>query len=598
MHAIGIAQGHPPNANVPSEETFFFTRDEKIEIADAFGANEHPEVYLVEEHAGGEHFMGSSAGTLSYEQARASKNKGHFEIPLNKRLGRVTEVMVDKHSNLHPVVQFFHENPRTREIQADINSGRKKYGFSVGVDAERLPGKVQNKRWSHLGLTTNPEYGGDPNLTFDPAEPGVFGTWLHQAAVSYDGIDDIIAERYLSDPDMYAAKRTRDRVAARPKRAAPKAVSVGATRSPTDPTSHILSAQGTPAAFAPAPPAPIAPMSAPPQLSTSVSSSLEGHLNAPMVRDESFADPAIQQSLARQAAQTQQAQGGPTAADAAAAQAARVERLRRAELELEKLHAGSEEVINKLDLTDSSKIASAKELQKLFEDLMVETGAFADSSKRARYSPSLFKLDNYVKEATRLCSTHIDQMDLSETERRVFKEMIAEPDVRKYGPVLAQVGASAKSFNNMRLAQQQLDKEVEQRKQAELQIKQKDDELETFRKRAREFEETANSLAKRTGFVGSSNYTTPVSPASPAPVPVSAGGSRFLGSSLTTLEHSRPDMTWSDFAPSRVAYQTSAASRSTFDDMAYASLKNVSALAEKYMNYAPTKIVDGVIGNL
>jgi hypothetical protein len=562
MKAIGIIQNHPPSADGPSDETHFFTGDEKRTLVDLVGANQHPEIYVYEEHGGGEKHMGNTS-MLRYEDALKHKSE-YFTVPLEKRLGRVAELLCDRENNLHGVMEYNHENPRVHEIMEEIRGGAK-YGLSIGLDAEKLPGgRLQNKRFTHVGLTKQPEYGGDPALTFDPAEPNLFGTWLHQAAISHAGMDEILATKYLSLPGMYAAQRTRDRIAKR----RPVSVSVGASRPRIDSASLITTEAVPPMASIP-----VASMSngSHPSVEPTMSSSVPGHFPN---------DPAalVEQQQRQQAA----------------------ERLRFAERELETVYAQRAN-IEALDAADPSKYTMAKELQERLTSLFKDANVWSDSVKRSKYNPMMAKLDEYVAKAQETFSNHIDETVQSEDYRLALKEMMQ--DVTKYGAVLQQVGASAKSMSNMRKAEEQLKEEREESKRKDEELKKKDEELANFKKREREIEEnTAAVFGKRPAY--SNTSLAPITPLNatsqpqqqPLGVPVSTGATRFVGSQIARKEHTVADAYYNDLAPRRDAFLNSPFARTTFNDGIQDILANVAAIAEKYGRRANLP-VDGPIGS-
>lgn len=563
MYTIGIVQGHHPNADGPANETFFFTPDENCTLIDTIASGEHPDVDVYEEHGGGENHMGNTS-MLSYAEA-CKRGTEYYTLPKSKRLGRMVEGLCDVEGNLHAVLQLYHENPRVREIIKGINNGEK-YGLSIGVDAEKLPGgRLRNKRFSHVGLTKLPEYGGNPALTYDPKEPHLFGTWLHHGTVSYEGMDRILADKYLTLPGMYAAQKTRDRLAAR---LSPGAnVSVGASRPRID----------SPSLITPDPPNPSVVPSAqsPPRMAETTTSTIPGFPLTTPVSDLPRYEPQQQQQAA--------------------------ERLRRAELELDAMYTREREMIDKLETSDPSKFVRAKELQLAFQNLMQEANVFSNPSKRTKYSSTLFKLDDYVLKAEQAYDAHIDQSGMSETDRNVIKAMLREPDVTKYGAVLAQVGASEKAFHNFRQAETQLQKEKDDRLRLEDEIKKRDDELATYKKRDRDFEESNNLTAKRQSFANTAlapnSYSSAPAPAAKqaeGATPTSVGATRNMGSTIPRSEHRPVETPYNDLIPRRNDFQNSSASRTLFSDDLQRILENVSALSQKYQGSSYTP-VDGTV---
>lgn len=557
MKAIGIIQNHPESANGPSNETFFFTGDEKRMLVDLFGEDRHPEVYVVEEHGGGERHMGNTS-TLRYEDAVKQKTE-YFNIPLEKRIGRVAELLCDRAHNLHGVLELYHENPRVHEIMEEIRKGAK-YGLSIGVDAEKLPGgRLRNKKFTHVGLTKQPEYGGDPELTFDPSEPNLFGTWLHQAAISHNGMDEILATRYLSRPGMYAAKRTRDRINKRLSAAVP--VSVGASRPQIDSAALIKAA---PVAASQSSVPATATMSngngnsALPSIEPTMSSTIPGHFpNDPVLLAEKE--------------QRRHAE----------------ERAREAQNKLDYLYENRERLIDALDAEDPSKVGDALRLQRELNDLFDLTGAWTTIEKRSKYGPMLLKVDAYVEKARPAFEHHLDETIPSKDMRNFYREAMNNP--LEFGPVLTQVGASISSMNNMRKAEEQLKREQEENKRKDEELKKKEEELAGYRKRAREWEENTEALmGRRNGY--SNTSLAPLHPEQSQQqqqqqqgVPVSAGATRYFGSAnLSRREHTIADSFYADLAPRRESFKESPFSRTTFNDNVDTLLHNVAELARKY----------------
>jgi hypothetical protein len=563
MKAIGIIQNHPPSADGPSDATLFFTGDEKRILVDLFGANEHPEVHIVEEHGGGEAYMGNTS-TLRYEDAVKQKTE-YYSIPLEKRIGRVAELLCDRENNLHGVIELNHENPRVHEIMGEIKKGAK-YGLSIGVDAEKLPGgRVQNKRFTHVGLTKQPEYGGDPELTFDPAEPNLFGTWLHHAAVSHSGMDEILATRYLSRPGMYAPQRMRDRVTKR--QAVP--VSVGASRFDS---ASLIRPETAPAPVTSAPQkiAATVPMSnGLPSVEATMTSSIPGHFPGDPVT-------AAEQHQKQQMA----------------------ERVRLAERELEGLISQRSQ-IEALDPADPSKYPQVKLIHEKMQQLFQEANVWNDPAKRSKYGALMFKVEDYVQKARVSFDEVIDATVEPESHRQALKKMA--DDVTQYGPVVLSIGASAKSLNNMRKAEEQLRTEREESKRKDEELKKRDEEIAALKKRAREYEENTEAIiGKRPAY--SNTSLAPVTPLGRAPsapegVPVSAGASRFVGSQMTSKEHTIADAYYNDLAPRIDSFRNSPFARKVFNDDSEDVLRSVGELTKKYVSSAHVPF-DGIIGSL
>lgn len=535
MYGIGLIQLHPKYVDEgPAHESLFWNREEKHAIVDAFGNNTHPTVYVVDKHAGGEQ---------TYDAPNAD---GYFEIPLKQRLGRVVDAMCDKDGNLHGQFELFYENQRAREIMKEIESG-KKYGLSVGVNTAVIPGhgRVVEKRFQHLGLTMDPEYG-------DPNDPG-HTTWIHQGRITYDSIDDIIDKHYLSREGMYASKRTRDRIAARKEAQPPHerpavAMTIGASRSPTNSPPLIQTTAKSPG---------IAPSAKPASQMSLVNTTMTtGGVVIP-TQPTPVDDPMVTEQQ-----QQQQQPAGKSAPLSSA------ERDRKNELELQNfIHENRAFIDGLVGSEDSQHYKKAVVLHDQLENLLADPSILNDRAKRTEVARVMSKMSPYIDNINKRLSEYVTAQKLEKKDEMVLSEMIKFNGTDAgFGPVFGTILASADTMNNMRVQEAALRKEVD-----DLKKRARDPEPETRHLGV----VSRQSVEQDNGRYGQQPSQTVVHS--------TAGATRYNGSTIARSEHTIVDQHWGDTAHSPDAYRNTPFSRTTFDPETAKHLAHISSVSKRLM---------------
>jgi hypothetical protein len=214
MYFVGTAQPHMPAADGPSEETTFYTRDEKRQLADRI-AERALELPAVMEH-GEAYRHGADADKVT---------------PTPAKVGRVSGAMVDRHGNLVVLGEMFWDAPEARTVIDAVNNKKVRYGLSLASTLERSPGVVHSKTIDHVGITSDPEFGD-------------IGSWLHYGNLTPDGILPRLQE-LMNEEGMYvpAAMRAnleslmKSKLAAPIASAAPRSVAISASRTTPPPMS-------------------------------------------------------------------------------------------------------------------------------------------------------------------------------------------------------------------------------------------------------------------------------------------------------------------------------------------------------------------------
>ncbi len=552
-YLIGIGQPLTEDAKCPPSETTHFTPEERRALVDAFGNDSHPEVYVVEDHAGGEDYMDTAANT--YEEA-AQAGSQLFDLPTEKRLGRVLELILDRDWNIHPVVQLFHEKPRSREIVDEISAGKGLYGFSLGTDIAKNFGEVVSKRFAHLGLTKNPEYGSEPGQTVDPLKPGS-GTWLHDGTFSHEGIDKIIATKYLSKPGTYVAKRTLERV----KRFMPLVnQSIGASRPASDSTVLIGGEQTTP------------PPTVPATMSTPDAAKIE--TPAPLAETPAVVPPPQENNNDDYV------------------------RVRDAVLLAKQTNDDATAFIANLK---PGNHAALEQAQALYDRLTgaINEGKLVGKRECVPYYGNIAKLSNYLEETK--AQLKVLSKEIAKGNQRyeeVFQGMIEHP--LDFGPILQSIMATGDAISNQRTVEAAHKEEVIQRKKFEEENVKLREENEKY-KRQREADDNAKTMAppaKR------SRYDAEPAPASNGtnkeaekPVLQTVGATRHLGSSNMPLKaHGRVVKYWDDLAYiPREQFNNSPFSKTEFSPAAAADLERIRLSAIGFGNSPKSSFVDGVV---
>ncbi len=201
---IGIGQSHLPAADGPADETTQFVRSQKYQFTDDLGNGVHPPVFITLDHGEAEKNMSNDAERM------------HFVVPEDKKIGLLHETMVDSYGNLHTIGELFYNKPETEMIKNGILMGEK-WGLSFGTDFEEIvgQGRVASKRFTHLGITKDPEFGPE-------------GTWIKVMTDNTRDLHKIIQEHYLNVPGLYASPKTRARYNL-PERPMLKKMTVGAS---------------------------------------------------------------------------------------------------------------------------------------------------------------------------------------------------------------------------------------------------------------------------------------------------------------------------------------------------------------------------------
>jgi hypothetical protein len=121
MFFIGCAQRHVKEADGPSENTLFFTRQEKEYIGIT-----QSDVDIFNQH--------------------------------NSHIGRVPTWFMDKNHNLMVIGELFFDHPQTESIMDDIDTGIVKWGLGLVMTVEVNDTKCVKKRITALELTIAPTY--------------------------------------------------------------------------------------------------------------------------------------------------------------------------------------------------------------------------------------------------------------------------------------------------------------------------------------------------------------------------------------------------------------------------------------------------------
>ncbi len=533
---IGILQTHPAYVDEgPSHETYFWNLEEKYGVVDAFGNNTHPTVYVVDKHAGGEKAYGKTS------------TNGVFEIPPEERLGRMIEGMVDENGNLHAHFQLFYEHPRSREIMKEIESG-KKYGLSAGVDTAVIPGqgRVVEKRLQHIGLTMEPDLG-------DPNDEGNT-TWIHKGAISYDSIDRIIEENYLSRKGMYASQRTRDRIAARKK---PVTMTLGASRSPTNPPPFIAADDKT-AAITPAANNTSRPTASMSHVTTAMST---GGVRIPT--EPTHDDPIVTDAQSNNTNNTTPL----SSSHPSSLPLSSTERDRKNELELQHLLNENKDFIASLvGSEDSSKFMKAVVVHDQLEKLMADPSIFNDKAKRLEIARVLGKMAPYIDNINGRMSEYVQAQKLDKKDQSVLSEMIKQNGTDTgFGPVLQSILASSDAVRNWTTTEAALRKEVEE-----------------LKKRQREPEADARPTGSVSRQSMEQDNGRHQSQPESAAVRSTLGATRFTGSTIPRADHNQGDQFYGDLALSSDAFRNSPFARTTFDPELARHLAHISAVALRF----------------
>ncbi len=566
LFTIGVAQNHPPSANKPPDETLFFTIPEQEALVDEFGENKHPEVYVVDEHAGAEKTMADAP--KSYLEAVATgQTDMSFAIPPEARIGRVVELLSYK-GNLIPVMEHFHENPRTPEIVEDIRSGKKKYGLSVGVDTTRSFGKVHQKRLTHMGFTVDPEFG-DPNTTRDREHPDLPGTWLYDAALTPDSMDKILATKYLNRPGMYASKRTRARLQ--------KYLQLPLPPPPSPTLQQTIVASREVSDSTP--------------LMGSTPAPLETPIPLPSRTPPSFMADQQQQQQQQQAPppqQQQQQQQVPSPEE---------EALRKKSAALQSLHrtiAEAKSFIPKMRQGETNDMTQSIFLHDKLMREMIEAGVYGTPAMPREASPLMTKLLGFAESEKGGLYDTLKTLHPNNEKNIDFMGKLIEADPVQFGPIVETIAASGKMAVNFRQAELNLAKEVAEKNQLK-------EEFEKGQKRMRELEEENASYKK--GRFDNDRYPVnqhqhqqqqpPQQSSLRGPDPAQSGAqetvmhqtivaSRFGGSTTLKPTDHKPDAYWNDLRISKAAWNASPFAKIGYNAVEDNDITRIARFAQQY----------------
>jgi Skp family chaperone for outer membrane proteins len=220
MYHIGTIQPHLPDADRPRDKTAYPTIGEAHEWADEIAERKTGLIPLTIDHAGG-------------ERPDAPLNaQGMFEVPPELQIGRVVDAVVRSNGDLLTISELFYDRPETHAIIDDLNAGRE-WGLSACTNLKVLEdeGRVLSKRFTHLGVTRNPEFGPE-------------NSWIHYAHTSWEGLDDTLQALMDREPDLYVPAATRARLRERQTRRGVRNVTTVATATtaahpPSDQTGHL-----------------------------------------------------------------------------------------------------------------------------------------------------------------------------------------------------------------------------------------------------------------------------------------------------------------------------------------------------------------------
>lgn len=117
----------------------------------------------------------------------------------SKKIGHVTDLMVDEKSNVVAVGEIYGDRPEAHALFGSMRAG-KNWGLSFFTDMETdaATGDVKRLRLSHLGVTTDPAWAQE-------------GTWIHTYSDKREPFKRALRERYLSRPGWQVSDVTRRR---------------------------------------------------------------------------------------------------------------------------------------------------------------------------------------------------------------------------------------------------------------------------------------------------------------------------------------------------------------------------------------------------
>lgn len=519
MFVVGTAQPYYPQASGPSDGTYFLTLEERRRFADDLTERRLDEIPVVLEHAGAERAFGDAAD-IGRPGGRP------FRVPNEKRIGRASEAVVDRHGHLIIASELFYNTPELKEVVEGINTRGEVWGYSLCTDAERPDlGVVRNKRVTHLGLTRDPAYG-------TGNDKGGGATWLHAARTTAQGIEEVLGE-YANEPGMYVPEPIRRRLAAgRRPPAAATVVSVGATAAPPprgqrdseSESPHIIPPLSSPGSTALPAARPPPAMSAPLPAIAPADGVIMGAPAPHMPRIDSAAILAANPPPAAAAPGT----GAPMSPAALVAahlqnQAAtnngqqrspeQIELMRR---DLEDLNRRTREVLSKVDF---SKLAELKDIDEatyyqatdLRRRLMseIERAQLPITQLPMGVNASLGKLEEYIMSVNEKLQDHVSTTSKDKESIAAYERYFKEPDT--YRPLVTQVMATRNALYSQKEAERKLQ---EERAVLEKQYKEVTDEKERMAKRVRELEEGNNAMNKRYRY----DPPPPVSSLAAAPV--------------------------------------------------------------------------------
>jgi hypothetical protein len=231
---------------------------------------------------------------------------------------------------------------------------------------------------------------------------------------------------------------------------------------------------------------------------------------------------------------------------------------------------------------------SAKFASRYFEDVPPDYGAaHADLGKH------LFKT------STDLQHTLDQQQNLSPEDKKLHANIIRDPSTRpEHRPILQSIFASHESFQNFRVANDKLQREIKQREENESKQKDIEMKLEQSLKRVRELEEKQSSQQEKRQRYDESygarfQANTPNPPTLQAPAPVkeapvlekgSVGASRFLGSEIPASQHSKVRHDFNDVTPKLNEFRNSPFAKQDFDADHAADLHSASRFAAQHQS--------------
>lgn len=182
LYFVGVAQPGDQRSSKPGYAGSLLRPAEKRYAADrlsAVGADPARACPLVIDHAG----LSAPGQTLAAD----------------KRIGHVTDVLVDDAQNVLAVGEIYGSRPESRALLENIQRGGK-WGLSFFTEFEQDPATldVHNIKLSHLGVTMDPAWGAE-------------GSWIYEVTDNKAALDRVLRERYLARKDVYASEATRAR---------------------------------------------------------------------------------------------------------------------------------------------------------------------------------------------------------------------------------------------------------------------------------------------------------------------------------------------------------------------------------------------------